>query len=125
MFKIFSTIIIFSSIVTESYGQNDTANKNNLFIGKIISTYETIGDLYDRYEKDHTQGLVDSIFSYNDRLFDLILSANSNDISYKDWKKVQDSTDIKIVTSQDKKLVIITWSVLYDLPNPSCSNIAI
>src|SRR5215831_918232 len=124
MLKIFLTIIIFSLLI-ESHGQNVIVHKNNLFIGKIISTYETIGDLYDQFEDKHSGDLVDSIFSYNDRLYNLILSTNPNEMTYRDWKKVQDSTDIKIVISQDKKLLIISWSVLYDLPNPSCSNIAI
>lgn len=91
-------------------------------VKEILKTYNRLFEIDNTYD-GLKEDVFDSIDKYNGALISLISAPAFGLLKDSDYRTISKSTDIKIMFSQDKKLMLVSWRVLFNLPNPVCINI--
>ena len=91
-------------------------------IKEIRETYKKLIEFDYTYD-GLNEALGDSIEKYNATLISLISSPAFGVLKDSAYNAISKSTDIKILFSQDKKLVVVSWRILNNIPNQECINI--
>jgi hypothetical protein len=77
-----------------------------------------------RYRDFHQERYADSVEKYNTRFFKLITSPGMTHLTPADWRQLTMSTDLKITSSGDGQLQIVSWLLESPYPTPAnCSNV--
>ena len=89
---------------------------------KILDTYSRLFEFDNAYD-GLKENLVDSIDKYNDSLISLISAPAFGLLKPADYNAISRTKDINILFSQDKKLMVVSWRMLINIPHQECINI--
>jgi hypothetical protein len=113
------TILILFSI---SGTAQQRAQPVSRLVKEILKTYRKLFEFDNTYD-GLKENVGDSIDKYNSALISLISAPAFGVLKDSDYNSISKSTDIAIQFSQDKKLMVVSWRVLYNIPNQECINI--
>lgn len=116
-------ILLSFSISIGSFGQKKVFVKRSGLINRILLAYNRIEEFED--EKTNSDKYADSIRKYNNILSFIFSSPEFKGLKKSDLKKIEDSTEIKILSSTDKKLKVVSWCIFDFYPTPLCSSIIV
>ena len=91
-------------------------------VKEILETYKKLFE-FDKSYDGLKENVGDSIEKYNRALILLISAPAFGLLKGSDYNIISKSTDITIQFSQDKKLMLVSWSTLFYLPHQVCFNI--
>ncbi|HTE33504.1 MAG TPA: hypothetical protein VK666_24145 [Chryseolinea sp.] len=119
-------IFFFCSISTHCFSQNEKGKAGDPSLsGKVIQAYMSIEKFEQKFEQSNQTEDQDSVISYNKIFSNLLLSPELRELNNIELKQLAKATGVKISLSKDKKLRILSWSILNLTANPPCNNIAI
>ena len=101
-----------------------TATPASPLVTRLISLYKKLERFDIRYRDFHEERYADSVEKYNARFFKLITSPGITRLTPADWRQLTMSTDLKITSSGDGQLQIVSWLLENPSPTPAdCSNV--
>jgi hypothetical protein len=98
-------------------------SKNDLIIRNILDSYKKIQIFERKNEEVNSGNYEDSINKYNYVFSNLLLSPQFRKLGNVDLKETAEKSGLKITTSKDKKLKVVSWQVFEFSPTPMCSNL--
>ncbi len=118
-------ILLFFSVSINSSGQKKVFVKSFALINRIFIAYSRMEKFEDLDENTNSNNYADSIRRYNNILSFIFSSPEFKDLKKADLNKIEDSTEIKILVSADKKLKVVSWCIFDFYPTPLCSSIMV
>jgi hypothetical protein len=91
-------------------------------VKEILKTYRKLFEFDNTYD-GLKEDIGDSVDRYNRALILLISAPAFGLLKDSDYKSISKSTGLIIQFSQDKKILLVSWRVLVNLPHQSCFNI--
>src|SRR4051812_25998776 len=91
-------------------------------VKEILKTYRSLSTFDNTYD-GFKENVFDSIDKYNSVLISMISAPAFGILTDSDYNTISKSTEIEIQFSQDKKLMVVCWKTLLNLPHQICFNI--
>jgi len=114
-------VALFILISMNGIAQQSVKPKSRLVI-EILETYRKLFE-FDNIYDGLKENISDSIDRYNSALISLISDPAFGLLKDSDYRSISKSTDLIIQFSQDKRILLVSWRVLVNLPQQSCFNI--
>jgi hypothetical protein len=119
MKNILLTILVLFSMSSIAQRGSQSGSRS---VKEILKTYKKLFEFDSGYD-GIKENLGDSIGKYNRALISLISAPSFGLLKDSDYDSISKSTDIKILFSQDKKIMLVSWRTLFNLPHQVCLNI--
>jgi hypothetical protein len=126
MKKVILFSVAFIQIVNAFAQVVASAEDGEPLTNKLLSTFAKLRRIEENRQRNPARIFADSVFLYNKAVVDIICSLEFINLKDTYFRRIVTQTGIKVATSRDSKLKIISWSVQNPYPTPPmCSNIAL